>query len=389
MVNWRAVLAVLLRVVPAVVFIDVIRAGASAIMWLYPSGLGAIVASPRLIVVAASGVSAAVAVVFGSVFAYSVALVLLVLSGLPILQGVFPLPAYTSPTAVTSGASVGVPWLGIAGLFAVLILDTLATAYRPGAGPARPAVKRVVATTVTFLLIAAPFAAISLVVATYFSGLVGALRGVIASLASTSLYFVAGSLTISIVLVVVAIYVLLRVLSSTAEVLSLFLIPSRKISLKVLREGDDLDRVFSPPLVGTVLGLSALAFYPVINFLLFDIVLWPLTGQLARLYNSVVIRILLDVASFALTVILIRGIVGTRLVPEIRARSIAYSLAILAIFYVAAVKVAVDSGASLTQSLLSPDLGRVAQLIGAVYRDYSYYILTFIESLFKFLGVSP
>jgi len=381
--SWRAVLAVLVRVVPAVVFIDVIRVGISTITELYPAGLGTVLTNPRLLIVAGSGVSAVFAVVFGSVPAYSVALVLLILSELPAL------PVYTDHVAI-SRTAVSVPWVGIAGIFAVLVLDTLVTVYRPGGfSPSRQTLKRVAVTVASFLAIIAPLTLVSLVFATYFTDLVGALREATTSLARTPLYFIAGSLTTGVALILIAIYALSKVLNSSTEILTLFLIPSRNVSLRALTEGEDLDRVFSPPLVGIVLGLAALAFYPAIYTLLFRVILQPVTNYLTSLLPSLAVHTLLNIASFALTLILVRGVVGTHVVPEVRARTVAYSITVLTLFYIAAVKVSIDGGASLAEALLSPNLDGVIQLIRVTYLDYSYYLITFTESLLRFLGVAP
>ncbi len=376
MVDPRRVLSLGARLVPAVVFVDVIRATVATLpVLLQPAsaGLQHAALSPSAVAIVVSGIAAALAVATGSAAAYSAALVALVLARIPL----------GSPEADPESSGLEVPWTGVAGLFVLLALDSYATAYRKGGtGLPSPRVRSALKSLGALLILSAPFAAASAVVGVYLSALLGLLGELPSRLGGSPLRFLAESRLTYTVLALAAFLALVRLLDSAAGVLVPFLLPSRRLSLRVLVDEADVGRVFAPPLLWTVLGLASLAFYPAVHTLVFEVILG--VPEEPGLWVSA----LTHAVSLLATSYAVFGSFGRPLLRS-RGAGIGPAVLVLLLVYAGAVAVRLRSGVDLLGSVLAPDFAGLLETLGRRYTDYSRGLLSLAESLFRLLGVAP
>lgn len=390
MANLRYLLLLAVRTVPGIVFVDIIRSTLEILPRLIHEPMPSVLMNARLLLMLISGASAIVTVLTGSVTMYAITLVALVLNRVPIapltLSDVFsPLAQIGDVAEVTYGGGIEVPWLGIVGLLLVLIVDSYTTAFRSATIKSPGLASRDVAKSVAaFAVLLAPPMAASVATGAYFSALIDRLRSLSSTLEPTSPRVLSGSYVTYIVIASLSFLAIVKLMDSVMGAVTPFVVPSRRLSLRVLADEADLDKAFSPPLVGTILGLAALMFYPAIHSLLFGVLveLPPhiATGGL----SSVVVHLI----SFLVTSLVVFGSVGRTIVFSHK-RGIVSLTVTLSLVYASAVKMSVRRGYDLPRSLIEPDLNGVLELIGRSYTDYAYYLLSFMESLFRLLGVVP
>lgn len=394
MVDLKRVLPILSRVIPAIVFVDLIKTALIEI----PEVLHRVITAPaigdfRLFLLTATGFSAVLTVITGSPAAYSVTLALLLVVRIPVASG----DQSTIPTigaiggelpTPPSSSSIEIPWVGIAGLFLVLLLDAYLTAYRTGGiGIAKYGSRGVAVSVATFLALSAPFIVASAILGTYFSVLMRFFKSFSETLEASPLRAILSSFITYTIVAVVAVYALVKLLNSVAEVITPLVVPSKNLSLKALLEVEDLNKAFTPPFLGTVLGLAIIAFYPVVHAMLFKILL-ELPGELHGGLGTAV-SVLTHAASIAVTSYIVFGSTSKGILIHSHRRGILPLVLVLLLVYASAVKVSLWRGYGLVHSLIYPDIAGVFEILGTSYTSYAYFVVTFSESLLKFLGVAP
>ncbi|MEM1962390.1 MAG: hypothetical protein QW422_07975 [Sulfolobales archaeon] len=384
MANLRYVLLLATRVVPGVVFVDVIKSAVTALPKFISEPTTLALLNPELLLVPISGALALATVVTGSITCYATTLVALILTKLP--TG-FSGPIESHQTWGGYRVGVDVPWIGIVGLMLLLVVDSYATVFRAGASvSARPSIRAVASATTVFLALLAPFLAASAALSIYFSSIIGALVAFASGVESSPLHVLSGSYVAYVAIAVTAFTVLVKTMNSVAELAALFVLPSRKLSLKVLLDDSDINKAFSPPLAGTLLGLATLSFYPVVHALLFE-VLFEVPKEVTARIGSLA-PVVFGVISFLVTSLVVFSLVGKSLVFSHK-RGIASTVIIFSLVYASAVKLSLQHGSDLLSSLVRPDFAGVVELVGKTYSNYAYYVLAFLESILRFLGVAP
>ncbi|MEM4831662.1 MAG: hypothetical protein QXU65_01490 [Sulfolobales archaeon] len=384
MANLRYVLLLATRVVPGVVFVDVIKSAVTALPKFISEPVTSALLNPGLLIVPISGALALATVVTGSITCYATTLVALILTKLP--TG-FSGPIESSLTWAGYRVGVDVPWIGIVGLVLLLVVDSYATVFRTGAPvSARPSIRAVAGASTVFLALLAPFLAASAALSIYFSSIIGALVAFVSGVESSPLRVLSGSYVAYVAIAVTAFAVLVKTMNSVAEIAALFVLPSRKLSLKVLLDDSDINKAFSPPLAGTLLGLATLSFYPVVHTLLFEVLLEVPKEATARIGSLA--PMVLGAISFLVTSLVVFSLVGKSLVFSHK-RGIASTVTIFSLVYASAVRLSLQHGSDLLSSLLRPDFAGVVELVGKTYSNYAYYVLAFLESILRFLGVAP
>lgn len=389
MANPRYLLLLATRVVPTIVFVDVIRSALVLLPKVIYEPMPSVLVNAELLLVLISGASAIVTVLTGSVTAYAITLVTLVLTRVPVVPlSIGDVLSWAmkggSGAEAVYGGGIEVPWLGIVGLLLVLAVDSYTTAFRPGTIRFLGLTPRGVARSVAaFVVILAPPMVASIAVGAYFFSLIDRLIGLSGTLEFTPLRALAGSYVTYAAVALLSFLAVVKLMDSVMGVVTPLVVPSRKFSLGVLTDEADLDRAFSPPLVGTILGLATLMFYPAVHSLLF--------GVLVEMpYDSAVglPSVLVHTISFLVTSLVVFGSVRRGIVFSSR-RGIAPMVLVLSLIYASAVKMSVRRGYDLTRSLVEPDFAGVLDLVGRSYTDYAHYLLSFMESLFRLLGVAP
>lgn len=389
MVNLRYALALLQRAVPGLVFIDI----AVRVLSIVPEllSVGPTVLSAKLFLVAASGFLAALSIATGSPAIYSVTLALLVVSELPISlqsaahRSLALRTGHLEPLELDYLGGIRVPIAGIAGLFLVLAFDAYSTAYRKR--EVRTNLREVLKAFTAFLTVLVPFVPVSVALGIYYTSLLEFLRESSQKVSAEFLRVFITSPVTHVLVAAVLLYVLIRLVDSSVDTLIPFLAPSRKISLSFLLEKKDLDRVFTPPLLGTILGLAAVLFYPAIHVILFDVLVELPTLAPAGL--GLVLRDFENVASLLVTSLIAYGIVDRKIVSGPSRRRVICAVAVLILVYASSVRLSLLRGESLLKSLVEPDFAGLVKILEKTYSNYAYYLLTFIESLTRFLGVVP
>ncbi|MCX8209077.1 MAG: hypothetical protein N3G79_05500 [Sulfolobales archaeon] len=391
MVNLRYALALLQRAVPGLVFIDIAVRALSIAPELLSAGPTAL--SAELFLVAASGFLAVLSIATGSPAIYSVTLALLVVSELPISlqsaahRSLALRTGYLEPVELDYLGGIRVPIAGIAGLFLVLAFDAYSTAYRHRKREVSTNLREVLKAFTAFLTVLVPFVSASVALGIYYTSLLELLRESSQKVSAEFLRVLTISPVTHVVVAAVLLYVLIRLVDSSVDTLIPFLAPSRKISLSFLLEKKNLDRVFTPPLLGTVLGLAAVLFYPAIHVILFDVLVELPTLAPAGL--ELVLRVFENVASLLVTSLIAYGIVDRKIVSGPSRRRVICAVAALILVYASSVKLSLLRGESLLKSLVEPDFAGLVKILEKTYSNYAYYLLTFIESLTRFLGVAP
>jgi len=382
--NLRYVLLLATRVVPGIVFVDVIKSAVTALPKFISEPTTLALLNPGLLLVPISGALALATVVTGSITCYATTLVALILTKLPTgFSGPFESPQ----TWASYRVGVDVPWIGIVGLMLLLVVDSYATAFRTSAPvSARPSIRAVASAATVFLALLAPFLAASVALSIYFSSIIGALVAFASGVESSPLHVLSGSYVAYVAIAVIAFTVLVKTMNSIAELAALFVLPSRKLSLKVLLDDSDINKAFSPPLAGTLLGLATLSFYPVVHALLFEVLFEVPKEVTARI--GLLAPVVLGVISFLVTSLVVFSLVGKSLVFSHK-RGIASTVIIFSLVYASAVKLSLQHGLDLLSSLVRPDFAGVVELVGKTYSNYAYYVLAFLESILRFLGVAP
>ncbi|MEM1936166.1 MAG: hypothetical protein QXD14_05540, partial [Sulfolobales archaeon] len=364
MANLRYVLLLATRVVPGVVFVDVIKSAVTALPKFISEPVTSALLNPGLLIVPISGALALATVVTGSITCYATTLVALILTKLP--TG-FSGPIESSLTWAGYRVGVDVPWIGIVGLVLLLVVDSYATVFRTGAPvSARPSIRAVAGASTVFLALLAPFLAASAALSIYFSSIIGALVAFVSGVESSPLRVLSGSYVAYVAIAVTAFAVLVKTMNSVAEIAALFVLPSRKLSLKVLLDDSDINKAFSPPLAGTLLGLATLSFYPVVHTLLFEVLLEVPKEATARIGSLA--PMVLGVISFLVTSLVVFSLVGKSLVFSHK-RGIASTVTIFSLVYASAVRLSLQHGSDLLSSLVKPDFAGVVELVGKTYSN--------------------
>lgn len=377
--------------IPGLIFLDIAVYTVSIAPTLL--SLDLTISSIKFFLVAASGFSAILSIVTGSPAAYSITLALLVAAELPVspqsgIQHLLLEAGYIRLLELGYVGGVRVPAVGIVGLFLVLVLDTYSTAYRPGKrGDSSSSFRDVLKTSTAFLAILLPFIVVSVALGVYLTSLIEFLKVFPQRVSVEFLRVFSSSLVTHVMIATVLLYILVRLLDSSVSVIAPFLIPSRKLSIETLLEKKDLDRVFTPPLLGTVLGLATLLFYPAIYVMLFDILL-GFSIQLP-VGLELVSRVFEHLVSLLIASYITYGLVDRRLLGNPGRKRVIRAVIVLLLLYASSVKLSIARGESLLKSIVEPDFAGLAETLESTYTNYAYYLVVFIESLSRSLGVVP
>lgn len=370
MVSARRILSLVLRIVPLVIFLDVIRNALVLLTNLYTTPLTITI---NTAVTIAGGVVALLTVITGSMLLYSMALVLVTLPSLPAIH------------------IASLPWASIIGLFVMLSLDSISVSFRGGERNtvdvrAMGIVKSIAVFLCFTLIITVPL----YLIAQYFTGYINAFGSAIGEVLAKRIGFVETPYILRAILVVVSIAIAIGIVREVGLITTLFLIPSRVVSLNFLGDHTELDTVFKPYFTRTILAVASLAFYPVLwEVLSITILVVPMASLGSLLTQLPFIEVVFNIVAFLITMHILSNIVRLELPFRLTRRRFAYAIAVLLLIYAAAVRLAIDNGATLTSAITAPNFGSLASRIATSYTNYAYYILNFIEFLSRLLGAAP
>ncbi len=275
----------------------------------------------------------------------------------------------------------------IAGLIALLTMDTLRFTYRPR--------QRVKIYGFKGLLISLVPIAVSMIIlcsfpAKFVTTIVQGLVSYIIQAPNTILRLLGENVVFKIVLSIAftaAIYVLLV---EAFDVLALFVAPSKEVSLRALTDRSILNIVVEEPLrwLKSLILASFIAppLYAVVmrGFLPLLSVCFP---RLYLLIQSKWGSIVLAIATYLLSILLMRGIIKyVHIDPK---RTLGASLTLIALIYLSGVALTYVTTWSLMYSLLNPNIKLVSEIMARTYVDFYTQFFYILEDLLRMIGVAP
>ncbi len=286
----------------------------------------------------------------------------------------------------------------IAGLTLVLMLDTLALTYRSG----QKTSVRISWKALTYGILSVALVFLGVLTASlFFSHYLTTIVTIVLSASKYGVlkYWFLTSLIDNpliklcvIVLVVVFLYV---VIVNVFDVVSIYLKPSRKICLSILKNRSDIDVVIDKPLQALFTFILASLVAPVTYIFLVDLlipkliklvsVFTPLSYFLGNPYVVAVLGLVTYVMAFILT----KPLITSFFTEEVKLRNL-LSPAILSLFvYLSAVLISYDKGLTLTQSFLNPDFTTLSNNLYRSYLDFYTSLIYILEVIPKLVGVAP
>ncbi|MCX8209389.1 MAG: hypothetical protein N3G79_07100, partial [Sulfolobales archaeon] len=83
------------------------------------------------------------------------------------------------------------------------------------------------------------------------------------------------------------------------------------------------------------------------------------------------------------------GLVDRRLLVNPGRKRVIRAVIVLLLLYASSVKLSIARGENLLKSIVEPDFAGLAETLESTYTNYAYYLVVFIESLSRSLGVVP
>lgn len=300
---------------------------------------------------------AVLTILTGSPFAYSLATMMLALSG----------------------RSVGFQY--VVPILVLLIFDNLRTTYREGELTSirlesRKSFFTALAWGSVLIVI---YVSVGLLIGIYIHGLI---MGFI-ELSNPLTRNIAENIVVRLFLFTTIAYVSYRLVSDMGDVIALFALPSRSVSLAELRSVKPPFAIDAPlsTLRALVIAsvLAPLAYAGVEK--LVDIMLPNVLNDIYRLLVSMGALIgVWRVVSLALKLYEFRA----------EPRSVLFgATSVWLIIYLVGVVLSITSGRSLLDSLIAPDMGGVASLAARIYIDYYARYIILLEALTYITGVAP
>jgi len=188
------------------------------------------------------------------------------------------------------------------------------------------------------------------------------------------------ALTVALFLLIVNIF----------EVATLFILPSRELSIKALTSPKAINVVIDAPLrtIKTLILASLLA--PPIYAALTRVIIPYLSVQLPLLYAFISSRIgaaILAIVVFLISALLVRPMMmSVGINPE---RAFAASLIVAGMIYASGVVASFMATGSVRYSLLHPDLKVVGSAMASIYVGFYAQFFYILEDLLRMLGVAP
>lgn len=370
--GWASItLRVLPRLIAAVILWDILSV---LIGTIYSGGFSGFVEYLKTVsgfFILMSSLLAAIAVVTGSVVVYVLSLV-----SVAIGKG---FAGYVLSPA---------PFIGL-GL--LLAMDSIALGYREGQGKSIDIGLRglgrgiaVVIASLGLMIGVSVFAgyALSYIVLS----LIDMPRGV--SLAADLLANMFSNPFIRLCIFVLAALYLYKTLSDTVEIIAVFVKPSRRLSLGVLRNREDIDIVIEYPLQTLFTFIIALFVVPVVDEF-FYVLIRTIAPQLAGLGFESGIRLVADMAVFVLIFVIINRYIRGFTKFGAKARDIALPASLAVLIYATAVLISINRGLPVIQSMLNPDLETLSSRLREGYAAFYISFLYLIDLLTRLVGAAP
>lgn len=324
------------------------------LQWLFSTSLPSSIIQVVFLVYIATAV---LTILTGSPYAYTLSIVMFALGG----------------------GNVGYQY--VLPLFVILVFDNLRSTYRRGElASVRVENKRSIIIALTWgLFLMGIFAAVGLFLGLYVHGLIICFIESSNPLTRT----IAENIVVRIALFTGLAYVSYKLVSEVGEIIVLFALPSRSISLTELRSS-------KPPFVIDA-PLSTL------RSLIIASVLAPLAyAGVEKLLDILLPHALNDYYKLLVSMAVFIGV--WRLVSlafklyDLRVEPKAILLGVTSVWliiYLAGVVLSTVSGRSLPDSLTAPDMGGVASIAAETYLEYYVRYISLIEALIYIMGVAP
>ena len=293
--------------------------------------------------------------------------------------------------AIAKG-SVGIliSFQSIVGLIAMLVMDHVKSVYREGQTRCVK-YRQKVSTLISTAMLCVGVSILCIAIATYVTRFITAITVLGTAMGGSSiLSLLFSNPIVQIAIALVLIRLFYRLLIEGFDIVSLFLYPSRRVSLSVLTSRQDVDVFISTPLQTLRLIIVSSFVAPPLYAILYSVVLPLLETYLpfVSVLENIVFRVAIAIAIFILVSLAIRAMSIGLLIGNVK-RVLVVSLTMLIAIYGAGVALTLQRVGDIVYALLSPDIDTLSKLIGHIYT--SYYLLFFyiLNALLQLIGVAP
>jgi len=289
-------------------------------------------------------------------------------------------------TSLQGGSHLSV-LVSIAGLVALLVLDTLRYLYQPrqrvrGLSPAKVAI--------SVVLLAAFVVAICVVPSRYAATLVQGVVSYVSKSPSIVLRLLAANPAFVLILSVALTAALFVLIVNAIEILALFALPSRELSLRTLTSPSIINAVIDAPLrtlrILIIASLLAPPLYAALTRIILPYIAMhvPWVGILT---SSKIGAIVLAIITYIVSAAAIRPVVSS--IGMNPGRALAAALAVLGIVYASGVIASMMLTGNLFYSLTHPSLGIVGSVMASIYVGFYAQFFYILEDLLRMLGAAP
>ena len=251
--------------------------------------------------------------------------------------------------------------------------------------------RRRVFTLISIAMLCIGMSILCIAIATYVTQFITAIKALGTAIGENhilSLLFSNPVIQIAIALVLIKLFY--KLLIEGFDIVSLFLYPSRRVSLNVLTSRQDIDVIISTPLQTLQLIIVSSFVAPPLYAILYSVVFPLLKVYLpfVSVLENIVIRAAIAVAIFIFVSLAIRTISTGLLIGNVK-RVLIVSLTMLIAIYGASVLLTLQRVGDIVYALLNPDIDTLSKLIEHIYT--SYYLLFFyvLNALLQLIGVAP
>ena len=273
----------------------------------------------------------------------------------------------------------------------VLLFDVLRNSYRDRQRESvEISFKSFVKGVAWLVALTAPIALISIAVAYYTTGFVKGFTALETKASVPSLIQCFSNPVIKAVAIAALVAAFYTVLSEFIDILPLFVFPSKKISLSILRRLEDLDTYIKTPLDTLKNSLIALLIAPLIYSAIYNAVLPVATQIIPQLsvLESTPLRALISIAPFIASYKAVSVASHSILWGE-PLKALKTSLVLLAFIYLCIALYTFSRGSSIVDAFVRPDIeGFGRGVVDSYIALYTFFIYLF-ELLTKLVGVAP